>query len=275
MPLSGYNQANSATVLRSSNGGVSWTQGGNVNSWVFRQNSFACSQKDPKKVFIGQLNVFRSTDSAASFTQLNNWADYYPAPDKNLHADIPSITPFQRANGGESWFINTDGGLYISHDDLQSVTNISLSGLNVSQYYDTYTSPKWPENLHMGSQDQGYQRDLVDKHDGIRDFEQVISGDYGHYVSGDSGKSLWINYPGFSAYYPNANSNSSNAVNRDFDWVGNNNLWLPPMVADPEMPTRSYLGGGNISNDPSKRSGSFIIQQDIQGNINTPDSTPF
>lgn len=264
-----YNQANSTSILRSSDAGVSWQIGGNVNSWLFRQNSFSCSQKDPKKVYIGQLDVYGSTDSAKTFTRISDWTDYYTAPAKNLHADIPSITPFQRANGGESWFINTDGGLFISHDDLKSFTNISLDGLNAGQYYDTYTSPKWPQDLHIGSQDQGYQRSVQDRYEGTRDLDQVISGDYGHYVSGDSGASLWINYPGFTGYYGNAHHSDTRTARVDFDWIGNNNLWLAPMVADPVIPTRAYLLGGNISNDPGKKSGSFIIQMDAQGNFIT------
>ena len=49
---------------------------------------------------------------------------------------------------------------------------------------------------------------------GVQNFEQIISGDYGHLVSGDNGVSVWANYPGFIIYYPNiSNSNSSLSLN--------------------------------------------------------------
>ena len=40
-----------------------------------------------------------------------------------------------------------DGGLYISYDYLESVQNISLSGLGVSQYYSTYSQRFYPYQI--------------------------------------------------------------------------------------------------------------------------------
>ena len=83
-----------------------------------------------------------------------------------------------------------------------TVQNISLSGLGVSQYYSTYTTRFPPYHVFAGSQDQGFQRHLSEgSYDGVLDFEQTISGDYGHIVSGDGGISLWTDYPGFVMYY--------------------------------------------------------------------------
>ena len=88
---------------------------------------------------------------------------------------------------GETWYIETDGGLFQSPDGLLSVQNLSLSGLRVSQYYTTHTSRANPDHVVAGAQDQGYQRaGSAPPADATQlDFDQLISGDYGHLTSGD------------------------------------------------------------------------------------------
>ena len=57
----------------------------------------------------------------------------------------------------EVWYNSTDGGLYRSLDGMETVENLSLTGLRVSQYYSTLTSTANPDRVAAGSQDQGYQ----------------------------------------------------------------------------------------------------------------------
>ena len=120
-----------------------------------------------------------------------------------------------------------------------------MSGLGVSQYYSTYTANNSPHHIYAGSQDQGFQRHLNDgnEYDGVLDFEQTISGDYGHIVSSDGGISLWTDYPGFVMYYADA-ANSTNMVSWDF--AGSGYLWLPPIMNDPNQSNIVYIGGGGI-----------------------------
>ena len=117
---------------------------------------------------------------------MNNWWEYYGDPENMLHADIPEVRFFPISLSEEVAYISTDGGLYVSYDDVENVENLSLHGLGVSQYYSTYTRRDSPYHLYVGSQDQGFQRSL-NPGDGILEFEQSISGDYGHIVSGNGG----------------------------------------------------------------------------------------
>ena len=87
----------------------------------------------------------------------------------------------------------------MSLDDLQTVSNLSMNGLNVSQYYSTYTRRTDGKAVYAGSQDQGLQLVTIDNGNVLK-FDQVISGDYGHLSSGDSGRTLWCNYPGFAMF---------------------------------------------------------------------------
>ena len=76
------------------------------------------------------------------------------------------------------------------------------------------------------------------------DNEQIISGDYGHLVSGNEGTSIWTNYPGFTIYYPDiSNSNASMSL----DFPGSGYLWIAPLMEHPEFSNKAILGGGGIN----------------------------
>ena len=227
-------------IYYSSNAGHSWQWRSSAPSGIFTNNSFNCSNTNPDYLYMGSIDLYRSSDGAASWQMVNNWWEYYGQEETKLHADIPEVRFFIRPDGNETAYISTDGGIYQSTDYIYSVQNLSLNGLGVSQYYSTYTSRYAPHNVYAGAQDQGYQRSVNDQ-GGILDFEQVISGDYGHMVSGNDGESIWCDYPGFVLYYPNA-SYGSNGLTWDF--VGSNYLWIPPLKENPVQDNIIYVGGG-------------------------------
>jgi photosystem II stability/assembly factor-like uncharacterized protein len=65
-------------------------------------------------------------------------------PEDMLHADMFGLEVIEDAKGEERWLVGTDGGLYESTDRLDTVQNLSLSGLRISQYYSTLTSAADP-----------------------------------------------------------------------------------------------------------------------------------
>ena len=215
---------------------------GTVANSPFMRNSFHVDRAPGNTLALGGVNTFRSLDGGQTWSLVNQWWEYYSDPIGKLHADVPGIQSFD-VGGTEVTFISTDGGLYESTNDLATVTNISQQGLFVSQYYDVFTSASDPNVVFAGSQDQGFQRS-VDTSAGIKDFTQVISGDYAHLVSGNGGTTLWCVYPGFTMVLPNAPA-SDVLYMEDFDFSGA--YWLPPLMADPDSPAVVWLGGGSRS----------------------------
>ncbi|MBC8256698.1 MAG: hypothetical protein H8E85_05240 [Candidatus Marinimicrobia bacterium] len=230
-------------IYHSQNGGSTWIDKGNSPQWYFSINSFNSSNINRENIYWGGMESFRSTNSGSNWTLVNNWWDYYGSEETKLHADIPEIRFFLDSEYNEVALIGTDGGLYFSDDGLQTVQNLSMSGLGVSQYYSTYTKKTEPFHLYAGAQDQGFQRSLYPE-DEVLNFEQSISGDYGHLVSGDGGETIWCNYPGFTMYYPNPLTNTGGET---IDFPGSGHLWLAPLMADPYDGTKAYLGGGGLS----------------------------
>ena len=227
-----------ATELhRSTDGGATWAYRQEVSDYW---GSLAASIVDPDLFAWGGVEVWRSSDGGASVAKVNNWYDYYGDVQGKLHADTPGLDVCADGGGAETWYVSTDGGLFESKDGLLTVSNLSLDGLRVSQYYSTHTSTADGRHVVAGAQDQGYQRaDQLSAPDALLDFDQLISGDYGHLTSGDGTHAyLYCTYPGFIL----VQRNEDNPVLYTADFpAGATNAWLPPVVADPDDPKRFFF----------------------------------
>lgn len=184
---------------------------------------------------------FYATSNGSNFSRLNRWSDYYDQPVTRLHADIMGIDVALQEDGSEVWYINTDGGLYRSEDGLESVRNLSMNGLRVSQYYTVHTS-NVSGNIAAGAQDQGYQWS-DDEGDGSLDFEQLISGDYAHLTSGDgSHQYVYSVYPGIVLVQYGEDDVGLSYANFPNDQTS----WLPPLAGDPTDNTAFFLCGSKL-----------------------------
>lgn len=205
--------------------------------------TFGMSTIDETYVYAGGVDMYRSTDGGVNWKIINGWGEYYGDMVHKLHADIQVVNSFASPDGDEITLISNDGGIYYSEDLVNSVTNISLEGLAVSQYYSTLTSTIDPKVVFAGSQDQGYQKTMKDTN-GLLTFEQKISGDYGHLSSGDGGNSFWMDYPGFIDYHYGTLTEEKSA---SWDWGKNGvkgALWLPPVRCEPNTSDIAYFAGG-------------------------------
>lgn len=231
------------TFYSSDDGGLlNWKKRSEVSIMPFDPQSFEIEPLGNTWLY-GGVEVLSSTNSGVNFSKVNNWGEYYANPETKLHADIPVIQSWVSGEENDPTFIGTDGGLYVTTDGGVTVRNLSLDGLNVSQYYSSYTSRDNVDVLCAGSQDQGFQRSRVDS-GGVRWFKQEISGDYSSLTSGDGGHTLFCVYPGFVMYLKDA-ENDWGVKSLDFQHEGH--MWLPPLVALPSSPQTVWLGGGTRS----------------------------
>src|SRR5262249_54136038 len=116
---------------------------------------------------------------------------------------------------------------------LTSVSNLSLAGLDISQYYATHTSKLDLNHIEAGAQDQGYQSATSPPGGGgtLVAFSQIISGDYGHLTSGDGTHSyVYSTYPGFIQITIGELASSQSSANFP---GGESYDWMPAVVADP------------------------------------------
>ena len=230
-------------IFKSINSGITWADKGENPHYFFSGNSFNTSNINDNLIFVGGIDLYKSQNNGDSWSIVNNWWEYYGSESSMLHADIPEVRFFLDNDFNEVALISTDGGIYISYDEIETVENLSMEGLGVSQYYSTYTKKSDPFHIYAGSQDQGFQRSLYPT-DGVLNFEQSISGDYGHLVSTDGGETLWCNYPGFTMFYANPETDTGGS---SLSFPSSGQLWLPPLMEHPYDNNKVYLGGGGLN----------------------------
>jgi len=230
-------------LYRSDDAGLSWIYTHDISDFW---ESLCASTRDEDLVFYGGVEAFRSTNGGNNFSKVNLWWEYYDDIVNMLHADIPGIHcwPDPTSSTQESCYVSTDGGLYRSHDGLDTVLNISLSGLGVSQYYSTFSSRADWDRIAAGAQDQGYQLGTVQhtpESGPSTPLEQLISGDYGHLTSTDGTHDLvFSTYPGFTL----VQDGTVDPVIRQIDFPDDSlHAWLPPVVADPLTEGTFYFCG--------------------------------
>ena len=225
-------------VFVSVDAGETWAgRGGAPDYW----GSLGASPNDPELFAYAGVEMFKTHDNGDSFELQNEWWAYYDDPANLLHADVPGLDVVLTEDGGEIWYIATDGGLYRSVDQLETVENLGLTGLRVSQYYTTHTSIRDSSHVAAGSQDQGYQVGATMKQtDEVYDFEQIISGDYAHLTSSDGTHDLVYSvYPGFILVQIGEENPQLSYV--DFPQIDAYFAWLPPVVADPTDPEAFFF----------------------------------
>jgi photosystem II stability/assembly factor-like uncharacterized protein len=234
----------SVTLLRSDDAGGRWLELGDVSDYWSALNA---SITDPDLFAWGGVELHVTENAGASFEIVNYWWEYYDSPADTLHADIMGIDVVPDGDG-EIWYVDTDGGLFRSEDGLRTVENLALSGLRISQYYDVLTSTVNPDNVAAGAQDQGYQiTNGLPQDDGVFEFSQIISGDYGSMTSTDGSHALLYSaYPGFILIQ--VGDEAPYLLSADFPGgeSGEYYGWIPPMLADPLDPEGFFFGATRL-----------------------------
>ncbi len=246
-------------LKKSTNAGKSWDNVSTLKSDPWNVGFFVAPSK-PTQLLYGEVDAYRSKTSGENWIKVNDWSEYYSNVVGKLHADIMVIKEFKDGANKAFILIGHHGGISKTYDYGLTTENITLFGMNNSQYYDARSYPSDPSWIFAGAQDQGMQRGNVTD-ELIGDFFQMISGDYGHVEFTGSGKSMWIMYPGGSlSFY-------KNPLSQKFPTAGykmendNSGAWIPPVAVNPHSQDNEvYLAGGNTGG-----SGSYIIKVSFDG----------
>ena len=221
-------------VFLSEDGGHAWEAGSPLpRLWP----TLTASIGDPKLVFAGGVNAYRSTNAGRTFRPINDWKTYYTAPDTRLHADLPGID-CTIYHGREVVFFNTDGGTYLSEDGGRTVRNITRFGFGNGQYYGTLTTVNDSQLIAAGAQDQGYQVSRPGSGD-ILGFNQVLSGDYGNLSSSDGTHNML--YAAYTGFILLQKREGADVGGQDLEQIElpvpreqRRHPWIPAVVADPD-----------------------------------------
>ncbi|WP_106791535.1 T9SS type A sorting domain-containing protein [Aquimarina sp. Aq78] len=175
------------------------------------------SDTDANTIFVGCLNIWKSTDGGNNFSAINSWSN--PQQASYTHADIH----FLRYYDGKL-MCGSDGGVYLSENDGGSFTDLT-KGLQIGQFYRiSVAENSSSNNLVGGLQDNGgYARngDTWNNYFGADGMDCAVSGTnpntyYGFIQGGGS-------------LYKTTNRGTTQTRVADGPESGN---WVTPLVSD-------------------------------------------
>jgi hypothetical protein len=265
-----YTHDKDMVIYSSHDAGQTWEQKDTIPTRPWGVGIYTI-KSDPNILYAGSNECFISTDGGAAWVKLADWWAYYDNIEYKIHADMMSFNEYETAGGNPFLLIGNDGGISINNNDYYNLStgyqNIGMQNLNVSQYYDV-RSDLDPSHyyIYAGAQDQGFQRAFTNfSNEGTLNFEQVISGDYGHISFSLQGERMWSVYPGGWCTYYDDPENGNVAASFDID-SEDESVWIPPMMDAPNLDDNLvYVAGGSAEVGGS---GSYIIKLEYQsGNI--------
>jgi len=152
-----FRESGGATsIYRSDNSGASFTtrttsitQGAATFSagQAWYDLAMGVSSTNAEEIYIGCLNVWKSTNGGTSFIKINNWSS--PNGASYTHADIHFLRDY---NG--TMYCGSDGGVYSSSDGGVNFTNHTF-GIQASQFYRIAVAKTNANKMVGGLQDNG------------------------------------------------------------------------------------------------------------------------
>jgi photosystem II stability/assembly factor-like uncharacterized protein len=216
-------------LYRSTDSGLSFTKMAETenileSSQAWYDLALGVSDTDENTVFVGCLNIWKTTDGGNNFSKLNNWSS--PNDINYTHADIH----FLRYSQGKL-LAGTDGGFYQSTDNGSSFTDLT-NNLAISQFYKISVSVQNSGNVVGGLQDNGgfaYSNDKWSVYFGADGMDCAIN------------KSTPNTYHGFIQYGGNLYTSTDGGLTRNggigapSDETGTNDSggeWVTPLISD-------------------------------------------
>lgn len=148
----GNNQSNFNGIYKSTNSGESFIKTsetrdifGSTQAWYDLALTVSSSNADI--VYVGVLDIWKSTNGGNSFSKINSWSNYNSPT--YTHADIH----FLRFINGK-FFAGTDGGIYVSDNEGRNFTDLTKK-IAISQFYKISISQQKVNTIAGGLQDNG------------------------------------------------------------------------------------------------------------------------
>jgi hypothetical protein len=211
-------------------------------------------------VYIGGIDIHRSTNSGSSWQTISKWSSGYPTGVSVVHADQHAIV-FRPGNSNQAVF-GHDGGVSFASSlstapSSTSAIQTRVNGLNVTQFYSVGVAPTnsvsglTGEYFAAGAQDNGTQY-FENAQAGINGAFQSQGGD-GAYTMFDQGADKY--YISNYVYNESINlrplpgSTITNSRVLDSDTNLNNGAFIAPMTLDSNLDIlyADYSNGANYS----------------------------
>lgn len=259
------NNGDVGKIMKSTNGGTSWPSCSNV-SWQDGCTGSATSDfsrgqawydliavvdpNDETTAYIGGIDLFRTTNSGTSWSQLSSWVGCGGYDE--VHSDHHALV---FCPGSSDTLLNgNDGGIYITEDASSSPPSWTMinNGYNVTQFYAGAVHPTALTSYFIaGAQDNGSQRFRTG---GVNETDEVTGGDgaFCHIDQNDPDtqitayvyNSIYVSVDGFATSTNYSYGSTGNFINPS-DYDSDNKILYSSYNAD------TLLRWSNIGGTPS------------------------
>ena len=197
-------------------------------------------------VYIGGIDIHRSTNSGSTWQTISKWSSGYPTGVSVVHADQHAMV-FRPGNSNQAIF-GHDGGVSFASSLSAAPTSTSaiqtrVNGLNVTQFYSVGVAPTnsvsglTGEYFAAGAQDNGTQY-----------FENAQAGINGSFQSQGGDGAYTMFDQGADKYYIS-------------NYVYNENINLRP------LPGSSIMNSRVLDSDTNLNNGAFIAPMTLDSNL--------
>ena len=236
---------------------------GGVYSQGWYDNALAVDPVDPDTVWVGGIDLFRSTDQGVNFEIASYWFmnQVFPNRTEYVHADQHTIVfhPDFDGTSNQTLFVGNDGGLFKT-DNARAATSLEVcalpptnpplivweemnNGYGVTQYY--HGDAARDRDLYIGgAQDNGTSR--VQSRTDPDGWDVILGGDGGSVaIDHVDSQIVFAEYQGFPNFFKSLNGGDSFfPVNNGI--TDNDGIFITPFAMDPSDPAVLWTGGQRI-----------------------------
>ncbi len=252
-------------VYRSTDSGGSWTlqtstpnllhstvdgSGSGGQGWF--DLTIAVSPLDANLVYVGGINIWKSTNGGLSFSIASHW--YGDAGNPFVHADQHKLKFMPNTS---TLFSCNDGGLAKTTNGASTWTTHSNT-LSISQFYRIGTSATNGNLFYLGAQDNGT----------MRSSSSTWTGVYG----GD-GMECLVDYSNSNIAYVSTQNGSINRTTNGGSSFSNissrTGAWVTPYIIHPTVPTTLFAGYENVYKTTDSGNSWTAISTNLTGSGST------
>lgn len=238
-------------IYKSTDGGSTWSaltrppniaSTGNrcyMNNFGWYTNVIAVDPYNSNNIYVGGVDIMKSTNGGSSWSQLTYWSTYYGTP--YVHADHHAII-FDPSSANIVYSGN-DGGIYKTVNGGSTWTDLN-NGLEITQYYGGAV-PSSGTGYHGGTQDNGHLR-----YNGTgTDWTKVYGGDGGYAAIDQSNSQIaYEEYVYLDMKKTTNGGNNWNSCITGLSDATNPNacLFIAPFSLNPEASNVLIAGSDNV-----------------------------
>jgi SdrD B-like protein/type IX secretion system substrate protein len=238
-------QSNSPQIL-------SWDTSGPNDGQGWYDLVLQVAPDNPATLYVGGINLWKSTSGGTSWTSLTNW--YSGTPKPYVHADQHALAFLPGV--ASTMFAGNDGGVFLSTNSGVNWTDRS-SGIAATQFYRLGGSATNASRVLAGAQDNGTDRYLTGS------WSQVMDGD---------GMEALIDYSneniGYGEYYYGAiykTMNGGNTFSSIAGSIPDTGGWVTPFIINPLNPRSLYVGETGVYKTTNRGSSWTTLTSSLGG----------